>query len=159
MGDTWVTALVHFVPDDPTVALPAPGRPARRRTSGAIAGAGLVARPGEVVETALRCRRRPGRLLVRRQEAPAQIRWGCTACDDTCDDNGLITDWQGTPWDLTPPVGESPPRGARGAGRPRIVEVADEQYDLLRTVPLLDLRAERVVWKATRCALTYWYWG
>lgn len=60
MGHTWITALVHFVPDGPAVARPAPAaRSAAPR--GAIAGAGLVARPGEVVETALRCRRRSGR--------------------------------------------------------------------------------------------------
>ena len=31
-------------------------------------------------------------------ELPAQIRWLCPRCGD----NGIITHWQGSPWDMTP---------------------------------------------------------
>jgi hypothetical protein len=159
VGDTWITALVHFVPDDPAAALPGPAARLAAHL-GAIAGAGQLARPREVVETALRCRRRPGRrrcvgrIVVRRQEAPAQIRWACPVCDD----NGVITSWQGTPWDLTrstlpthstlQPPGSPDPLAATGprvAERVRSLELPDDQYDVLRTVPLPDVAAARVV--------------
>src|SRR6266545_5050082 len=69
---------------------------------GAIVAAASVASTNQVLETPLRCRRRPGRkpctgYMRLRQDAGARIVWECS----TCDDNGVISGWRGTPWDLS----------------------------------------------------------
>ncbi|MBD3373953.1 hypothetical protein GF406_02865 [candidate division KSB1 bacterium] len=53
-------------------------------------------------QTPLRCRRRPGRkrcngriLAMIPDEDPMTIHWFCPVCED----NGVITGWQGTLWD------------------------------------------------------------
>jgi hypothetical protein len=77
---------------------------------GAIVGAGTANVAGPVVHSALPCRRRPdcrpcpGRLLVRRSEAPAQIDWACPACGD----EGIIYRWEGSMWDLSPALDPDP---------------------------------------------------
>jgi len=67
---------------------------------GRIVGAASLARIGAVVETDVRCRRRPGRRPcsghVRLHVGPdGEITWECSVCLDT----GLIQNWQGTLWD------------------------------------------------------------
>lgn len=85
--------------------------------------------PGELRQTSVRCRRRPGRRpCVGRIRAvieisSGQISWECSACGDS----GIIHHWEGTPWDQTPEGQRSaPPKdrapGANVAGR--IVQVS-----------------------------------
>ncbi|BAS28657.1 hypothetical protein LIP_2828 [Limnochorda pilosa] len=68
---------------------------------GRIVAAGLAYPAGPTIPTAIRCRRRPGHrrcsgyLDVTRLDIPREIRWQCPECGD----QGVIRDWQGTPWD------------------------------------------------------------
>lgn len=90
------------------ITAPASGR--RRPTQRLIELLGEVVRcasaspAGMVVDTPLRCPRRPaghacgGWLWVVRSEVPNTIRWACGACED----GGVITNWQDTPYDLAP---------------------------------------------------------
>lgn len=147
MRGTWVTAMEHFViPADPPV--PVSGPAARLAAHlGAITGAATVAPACEVVQTALPCRRRPGRrrcegrILLQRQERPPEIRWVCPLCDD----NGIITRWEGTPWDLTRRPDELSQADQEGAGGGCLVFLTESEYGVLRSVPLLDVEAERMV--------------
>ncbi len=112
---------------------------AATRHLGRITAAATATYPGLTIESAVRCRRRPanrtctGFLLVRRQELPAEIQWGCP----TCQDRGIIRNWRGTPWDVTRP------------GRPDEDEIevviTEEAYRLLEGNPLLDPSSERIV--------------
>lgn len=73
---------------------------------GAVVQAGTSGVAGERVVSAMRCRRRPGRRLcqgyiaVVRLETPAVIEWWCTSCGD----DGVISGWEGSPFDLRPPA-------------------------------------------------------
>jgi hypothetical protein len=55
---------------------------------GGVVSAATAHPPGEAIATGLACHRRPGhkpcpgKLLVRRAEAPAQIEWACPACSE-----------------------------------------------------------------------------
>ncbi len=140
--------MVHFLDEEgfpATLFGPAAGLVTHL---GAITSAGTVAPAGEVVHTPLPCRRRPGRrpcpgrIRLRREDVPRRILWEGPVCDD----NGVITGWQGTPWDLTRrqssvPVGEE-------NGTARIVWLNAAEYRLLRDLPLLDPEAQRLVFGA-----------
>jgi hypothetical protein len=71
---------------------------------GAIVSALTSQPPGDVRQTSVRCRRRPGRRPCAGQiwavieVGSGRISWECPACGD----NGVIHQWEGTPWDLTP---------------------------------------------------------
>jgi len=148
MGDTWVTDITDLFPSDGRFAeVP---EPARRLGAylAAIAGAGSLAPSGETVQTALRCRRRPGHracvgyLDVLRLDVPAHIHWRCTSCDD----KGLIHGWQGSLWDL------SRAREAVDVDDQEKIEVhlPNEEYQLLRTISVLDTDSEHIVVGARR---------
>lgn len=148
MGNTWVTAMVHFLDEEgfpATLFGPAAGLVTHL---GAITSAATVAAAGEVVQTPLPCRRRPGRrpcpgrIRLRREDVPQRILWECPVCDD----HGVITGWQGTPWDLTRRRSGGPV--AEEGRATRAVWVNAAQYRLLRALPLLDPEAQRLVFGA-----------
>jgi hypothetical protein len=102
-----------------------------------------------VVESALRCRRRPkhqpcaGYLDVQRQEVPPQVVWACSVCDD----NGVITGWKDTVWDLSrhTPTAES-------ETAPELVIFFDDDEYQLRSINILETESERMVLGARRSA-------
>lgn len=112
---------------------------------GNIVRAATAGGPGPAWVSALPCRRRPGRsrcpgrIVVFRSELPAQIEWGC----DSCDDEGVISGWEGTQFDLRTP------RPIRHLGAAGEVLVPDEVAAALRTLTLLDLDCQRLVYRAT----------
>jgi hypothetical protein len=100
---------------------------------------------GYDLESALPCRRRPGRrpcpgwMRVGRQDVPAHIYWECSSCDDS----GVIHGWEGGPYDLRPP-------------RPLheqallVIELTAQEHAELRRLQLLDPDSERLVWGTYR---------
>lgn len=104
MGNTWVIAMHHFS-DVREISNPHTTPEARRigEYFGSIVEAASTWNVvGIPKDSAIRCRRRPGhrpcpghiRFL---REANDSIEWTCSSCDD----NGVITEWKGTPWDLS----------------------------------------------------------
>ncbi len=93
--------------------------------------------------SALPCRRRPGnrrcqgRIRVQRTDGRAPIGWECTACGD----QGSVSGWQDTPYDLTDGRGVS-------AGTALDISVSDDVLASLRETLLLDTDCERVVYGA-----------
>lgn len=100
MGDTWVTDITHFEGLPPHLAEGPAGRIARFFSS--IVSAASVF-PAEIwVDSTIWCRRRPGRkrcpghIRLCYEEASGPVKWHCTSCDD----QGTISNWKGTSWDL-----------------------------------------------------------
>ena len=94
--------------------------------------------------SALGCDRRPGRqrcpghLAMRRTDIPPSIAWWCTSCGD----EGVISGWEGSPYDLR---------------RKRPVVVPDETRRIvlpvevgaaLRELQLVDSDTERLIFRA-----------
>ena len=100
--------------------------------------------PGEVIATGLACHRRPGckpcsgKLLVRRAEAAARIEWACPACSD----EGVISGWEGSQWDLSPALATD--------DHERVALLSIDQYGRLLGRRLLDTDSLRVVYAARR---------
>lgn len=138
-GGVLVADLGHFLglPED------APGS-ARRLAQhlGDIVRAGTAGDVGDPWVSALPCRRRPahrrcpGRMTIAIvwAEAAAPIRWCCTVCDD----EGVISNWADTPYDLRR-------RRLSVAGNIDEVIVSDETAAVLRELVLLDPDCERLV--------------
>jgi hypothetical protein len=100
---TWVTDLSHFIDSD-TGRLPTdvPG-PARRllEYSTRIVAAATATAGGHDHADEIKCRRRSGRracpgVIEHRLWADERITWQCPRCGD----NGVISNWQSTAWDL-----------------------------------------------------------
>jgi len=101
MGDVFITDMTHFegIPSGPS------HEPARRMAQffGTIVSAASVSSADELIESALFCRRRPGRvqcpghLQIRRDEVSNVISWHCSRCDD----QGEISNWEGTSWNFS----------------------------------------------------------
>jgi hypothetical protein len=99
MGNIYITDMTHFegIPSGPS------HEPARRMAQffGAIVSTASVSSADELIEAALFCRRRPGRiqcpghLQIRRDPVSNVISWHCSRCDE----QGEISNWQGTSWD------------------------------------------------------------
>jgi len=133
----FVTDLHHFLdlPED------TPG-PARRLAEhlGNIVRAATAGDAATAWQTALPCRRRPanrrcpGRMIVQRAEPDAPIRWNCSVCDD----DGVISNWKDTPFDLRR-------RQLTLAGDVHQILIADEVAAALRELRLLDPDSERLV--------------
>lgn len=100
MADTWITDLTHFL-ENGRLLRELPG-PALRLVEylGKIVAAVTSAEPDDPL--GVRCRRRPGR-----RPCPGEIEgyvdpqsnaihWACLVCGD----NGLISNWENTMWDL-----------------------------------------------------------
>lgn len=134
-----VTDLRHFL-DLPTDI---PGT-ARRLADqlGDIVRAATSGDAGTPWESALHCRRRPrnrtcpGRIIVVRNEFEGPIQWRCSVCDD----NGTITNWEGSPFDLR--------RRRLALAEPATdIVIADEIAATLRDLQLLDPDCERLVFR------------
>ncbi len=105
MGDTWITNMHHFLDTDGLLPDDLPG-PAFRLANylGSIVQAVSSREGHKNPRSGIRCRRRPGRkpcpgeiLALIDAENNFAITWHCMACDD----NGIISGWQGTIWDKT----------------------------------------------------------
>jgi len=137
----FVSDLRHFLdmPDD------APG-PARKMAEqlGNVVRAATAAEAGAAWVSALPCRRRPGRrscpghVVVFRPDLPARIEWRC----DSCGDEGVISGWEGTYFDLRAPRPRQP------NGTVADIVVPDEVATALRDLRLLDAECERLVCRA-----------
>ena len=102
MGDTWYVNLKIFLDEDGTIA-PTKG-PARKLAEHIVAIVAMASRPELIPlpEYQVCCRRRPGRKpcigIIEADFDPDtyDIMWWCPVCDD----NGYISDWKGSLWDL-----------------------------------------------------------
>jgi hypothetical protein len=134
-----VTDLHHFLD------LPAdtPG-PARRLAEhlGNIVRAATAGDAGIGWESALPCARRPGnrrcpgRMIVRRTEPPAPIRWQCRICGD----EGVISNWADSPFDLRR-------RRLTLANPVNEIVISAEVAATLRELRFLDADCERMVFR------------
>lgn len=112
MGNTWITDITDFMLPDGSL----PDGPAGRmaRYFGSIVSAASVQPAGPWVDVAIRCRRRPGRrpcpghIRLRSLDIPSHVEWHCTSCGD----NGVISHWRGTRWDLKRQEERTPTEGA-----------------------------------------------
>ena len=103
MGNTWVVSLKHFFDEDGDIAVPK--GPARKLAEHMVAIVAMASRPELIPlpEYQVRCRRRPGRKpctgLIEADFNPddERIVWWCPVCDD----NGYISNWKGSMWDLS----------------------------------------------------------
>jgi hypothetical protein len=137
----FVSDLRHFLdmPDD------APG-PARKMAEylSSVVRAATAGKAGAAWVSALACRRRPGNrpcpghIAVFRADLPAPIEWRCTSCGD----EGLISGWEDSPFDLRLP------RSSRAGEAKTEVLVSDEVAATLRSLRLLDTDRERLVFQA-----------
>lgn len=116
--------MVHYLDAEGClVDLPGPPRNLANHL-GAIVSALRSQPPGEPRQTSVTCRRRLGRRPCAGQiwavieVGSGQISWKCPACGD----NGVIYQWEGTPWDQTPEGQRSAPPKAcpRLRGGPRV---------------------------------------
>jgi hypothetical protein len=98
---------------------------------------------GEPWTTAIRCERRPNRrpctgfIEVVRAEPEVPIRWWCNVCDD----EGVITGWERSPFDLRS-------RDLRSAPARRQVVIDVDMAGTLQRIAVLDIEAARVVFRA-----------
>ncbi len=78
---------------------------------GAIASAGSLSPADVMIDAALFCRRRPGRircpghLRIQRDSVSGIITWRCSNCDD----QGEIRSWESTSWNLKQRLPDRPP--------------------------------------------------
>ena len=102
MGDTWYTNLNVFL--DVSGAIATPKGTALKLAEHIVSIVAMASRP-EIIplpEYKVRCRRRPGRKpcigIIEADFNPddERIVWWCPVCDD----NGYISDWKGSMWDL-----------------------------------------------------------
>ena len=139
--EMFVSDLRHFLdlPDD----VPGPARRMAERLA-MIVRAATAGDTGTKWVSALTCDRRPGRrpcsghLAVLRTDVPPSIAWHCTSCSD----EGVISGWERSPYDLRP---RKP--GSRSADTRRVVIPADTA-DTLRDLQLLDSDTESFVFRA-----------
>ncbi len=116
-GNTWVTDMTHFLDVlDPGADVAAPAR-----KLGAFFGQivhAMTCHPrSHPRDTRLPCRRSrcPGKIRAL-LEGLVTLRWFC----DMCDDQGVISNWRATPWDMTgkPPGQRELPRRPRPPAPP-----------------------------------------
>ena len=138
----FVSDLRHFL-DMPEDA-PAPARRMAEYLT-LIVRAATAGDGGRRWASALNCTRRPGRrpcpghVGVFRSDVPPSIQWWCTSCGD----EGVISGWEGSPFDLRA-------HGVlRALGEVRAVVVPADVAAALRSLVLLDTDSERLVFRAT----------
>jgi hypothetical protein len=134
-----VTDLHHFLdlPED----TPGPARRLAEHLSN-IVRAATAGDAGTAWESALPCPRRPsnrrcpGRMIVLLTEPGGPIRWQCSVCDDA----GVISNWQDTPFDLRR-------RQLTLAETANEIVIPNEVAAALRDLQLLDPDCERLVFR------------
>lgn len=137
----FVSDLGHFLdlPDD----VPGEARRMADRLS-RVVRAGTASDAGVRFVSALRCWRRPGRapcpghIEVFRTDVPASIDWRCTSCGD----DGVISGWTDSPFDLRATKSSSSP------GEVRRVIVSEEVAPALRELLFLGSEVECMVFGA-----------
>ena len=134
-----VTDLHHLL--DLPDGTPGPARRLAGHLSN-IVRAATAGDAGTAWESALPCRRRPGnrrcpgRMIVLRTGPAAPIRWQCSVCDD----EGIISNWAGSPCDLRP-------RRLTLAGPVNEIVISEEAAAALRELRLPDAGCERLVFR------------
>jgi len=103
IGGTWVTDLTHFIDDTGGLhhLLTGPGRNLALHMTAIVAAATTKLARGPAPD--VRCRRRPNRrpcagTIQHRLWPDERITWDCAVCGD----NGVISNWQSTAWDMRP---------------------------------------------------------
>lgn len=140
MGDTYVTDITHFEGLPPNLAKGPAGRIARY--FGSIVSAASVIDRGVWRDSAIRCRRRPGRkpcpghIRIYRTGHSTPIEWHCSSCDD----QGVISNWKESSWDLSLSLSRQDSTGKSGE-----VVVSEEQLHELRKILILDNVNQRVI--------------
>jgi hypothetical protein len=103
MGDRWISDIRHFLDEDGLIPIDLPG-PALRLAKhfGSIVKAVSSHKGIEKKHTGIMCRRRPGHkpcpgeiIAKIDNQNDYAIHWYCTICND----NGIISGWQGTIFD------------------------------------------------------------
>jgi hypothetical protein len=95
-----VSDLNHFL--DLSDATPAPARRLAQHLGNIVRAATAGGDAGDPWMSALPCRRRPahrpcaGRITIVRHQPPAPIQWRCSVCAD----EGVISNWEDSPYDL-----------------------------------------------------------
>ena len=142
----YVTDLRHFL--DLPAAAPAPARRlAEHLTS--IVRAATAEHPGLPWVSALPCRCRPGRracpgfIEVLRTDIPPSIEWRCVSCAD----EGVISGWERSPFDLRPGSTD-----VGGTGDVIDAVIAPEVAATLRDMMLIDSACERLIFGARASA-------
>lgn len=138
----FVSDLRHFLDLSPET----PG-PARRMAEHLtlIVRAATAGDAGIPWVSALTCRRRPGRrpcpghLALSRSDVPPSIAWQCTSCGD----EGVISGWERSPFDLRT-------HGSEGGSAPALVAIIPSEVAVtLRGLMFLDATTERLVFRAS----------
>lgn len=144
MGETYITDITHFDGLPPRLARGPAGRLVRYL--GSIVSAASVIDIGVWRDANIRCRRRPGRkpcpghIQVYRHGHFASIDWHCSSCDD----QGIISNWNGSTWDLSQSEGML----VEGA-KPAELVVSEEELRELRQIFVLDKVNRSVIDGAT----------
>lgn len=138
-----VSDLTHFL-NMPEEA-PGPAQRLGRHFADIVRAATAANCVSEQWTSALPCRRRPGRracsgrIAIAAGPPSTPIRWCCTACGD----EGIITNWEGSPYDLRPK------QLVAVGGAAREIVVSEEVATALRDLFFLDPNAERRVFAMT----------
>jgi hypothetical protein len=142
----FVADLTHYLDMPDTV--PAPARRVAEQLMLIVRAA--TAGPGGIRwVTAIGCPKRPARqkcvglISVYRSDVPASIDWFCT----TCGDDGTISGWERTPYDLRPRPGHTS-ADQDGDGEVLRVIVPADVAATLQTLTFLDETVERMVFQA-----------
>jgi len=144
MGDIFITDMTHFEGIPPGASHESARRIAQ--FFGSIVSAASVSPADELIEAALFCRRRPGRmpcpghLQIRRDSVSGVISWHCSRCDD----QGEISNWEGTSWNFSQWV---PDRSANEKLH-ELVVTEDELRELRRSL-VLSPECESLLYGAT----------
>ena len=144
MGDVHITDITHFEGLPPKLAKGPAGRIARY--FGSIVSAASVVDRGVWRDVGIRCRRRPGRkpcpghIQVYRLGHSAPIEWHCSSCDD----QGEISNWKESTWDLSHGVGRQD-----SDGKSVEILVSEEELRELCKILVLDSVNQRVIDGAT----------
>ncbi|MBI2355268.1 MAG: hypothetical protein HYV06_09605 [Deltaproteobacteria bacterium] len=103
MADTWITDITHFLDNEGEII----SEPAQARKLGEYFTAIIVMssypEPEYPIEYRVNCRRRPNRKPCQEEivgfvdHETDDIVWMCPKCND----RGLISNWQGTIWDMS----------------------------------------------------------
>ncbi len=143
MGDVFIVDMTHYEGLPPHLAEGPAGRIAH--FFGSIVSASSVSPLDVVVDSALFCRRRPGRrkcpghLKVCRNSTSGIIEWYCSSCDD----QGTISNWEGTSWDLSKWV----PHRSAGQKLYKLV-LAEEELRELRHSLVLSRECDCLIYGA-----------
>lgn len=138
----YVTDMTHFLAiRDPEEDVPPPARRLGEYFGRIVEAATASAVRGCEFATVVRCRRRParqpcpGRIEVLCTDVPSRIAWWCPDCGD----EGVISSWRATPWDLSAPLHRM------SVGESVVVHLPEEVHRALEALEWQDPALQRVV--------------